>query len=227
MKHSDMSNTILVADDHPVFRYGLVQLIQQYIPEAMIAEAANVNEVRVHLNKQTFDLVLLDLNFPGLQMPEGFQLLRKLADLTAFVVISMTNDPSTVAQVMRSGADGFIGKSVDSKEMALSIQAALDGDIVKVGVSRFDRNNAENANFHTNSIHPALTSMTERQLQVLDGIRRGLSNKQIAQELFISHHTVRIHVSSVLRMLEVHSRASAAAIATSARDVRTHQANTK
>lgn len=198
-----MSCRIIVADDHPLFREAMVNTVRRILPEARLEEAGSLADVlRLASMGETPDTLILDLRFPGLTCIGRLAELRRQLQRTTLIVVSMVDDPQVICAVMAAGVDGFIGKSVSPEAIGAAILAIRDGEVV--------------VDYAPSGLLPQLEApseleqLTHRQQDVLRLIAQGKTNKEIARALDISPFTVRIHVSSLLKTLNVPTRTAAA-----------------
>jgi DNA-binding NarL/FixJ family response regulator len=199
---------VVVVDDHELFRGGLVGLLEergiQVVGEAPLA--ATGIQLVMDLSP---DVVLMDLNMPGMSGIEATQRLTAAAPLVRVVVLTVMANERNVMDVVLAGACGYLLKDAPIDQIVEGIRAAARGEsLISPGIaSQLMRRLREPQN-----VEPALATadLTPRELEVLELLARGMDNPQIAQTLFLSQHTVKNHVSSILVKLQVQNRIQAA-----------------
>ncbi len=203
-----MALRILVVDDHPLFLEALQTAIRSALADVEIVEAVSIASAKAAITaKSRFDLMLLDLSMPGTQGFDGLIELRALFPRLPIVIVSALEDPRIVSEAMACGASGFIFKSVKRAELAEAIQGVLAGGVtLPKGYTPPD---ASRKASRVADIATRLNTLTRQQLRVLQMLRQGKLNKQIAHELDVGETTVKAHVSEILRKLNVASRTQA------------------
>ena len=198
--------SILIADDHPLFRDALASAISGLDIESEVSLAGNFNDaISVLAEGNGPDIVLLDLNMPGSRGLSGLNQLRGQYPACPVVVVSAVEDPNTIRRSLAMGASGYVPKSSSIEEMRNAIRSVLDGDIyVPQGIDLDVEQDAEEA-----ELIDRMQSLTPQQSRVLGMLGEGLLNKQIAYELGVSEATVKAHVSAILLKLGVDSRTQA------------------
>lgn len=198
----------LVVDDHPLFREALQLAVHVAYPEANIVEASSIAAAKKALSSGVaFDLVLLDLTMPGTRGFDGLLELRSLIPKLPIVVVSALEDPRIIHEAMTYGAAGFISKSVRKPELAKAIQDVMNGVVYLP--SGYEPPTVPQGGATSPDLATRLATLTPQQLRVLQMLRQGLLNKQIAHELDVGETTVKAHVSEILRKLHVASRTQA------------------
>ena len=193
---------ILLIDDHPLMRKGMRQILELETDFVVVGEASNGTEGVAQALKLQPDLIILDLNMKGIS---GLDTLRSLRahDVDArVVVLTVSDEQSDILALMDAGVDGYLLKDSDTAELIENIQKAARGEMAL----------SETVRQHLLNRQPEsdpLAQLTDRELDVLQWIATGMSNKQIAAQLFISEETVKVHIRNLLRKLNVHSRVAA------------------
>jgi DNA-binding NarL/FixJ family response regulator len=210
--------TILIADDHPLFRGALRQALGAIMPEACVIEASGLDEVTAAMARERdLDLILLDLTMPGVQGFSGLMYLRAQHPDVPVVIVSATEEALVIRRALDFGASGFIPKSLDAEHIGAAVRAVLAGETWTPP----DVDLATSEDKETGELVRRLARLTPQQVRVLMMLSEGLLNKQIAYELGVSEATVKAHVSAILQKLGVDSRTqaviAAARIGTTAR----------
>jgi DNA-binding NarL/FixJ family response regulator len=204
---------ILVVDDHPLFRDALQSAIAAEFPSTAIVEAASIEAALAVLQSgQDFDLVLLDLAMPGTRGFEGLNQLRSVNPKLPIVIVSAHEDADIIHEAMMCGASGYISKAVRKRELADAIRDVMNG-VVSLPQT-YQQPEPCAVSLADGSGGDPLQSLTPQQARVLQMLRQGLLNKQIAHELGVGETTIKAHVSEILRKLGVASRTQAVIEAT-------------
>ncbi len=204
---------LLIVDDHPVVRDGLAALLRQLGPEVTVLTAEDgsrgLGVVDAHPD---LDLVVLDLAMPG---SDGFATLHEFGRLQPqlpVVVLSSSEDPRDARRALASGALGYIPKSAPARTILAAVQFVLAGNVyVPTLLAQNPASMRDEA--ADDSVRRHVVSLTGRQIDVLRLLREGQSNKEIGRTLGLSEKTVKVHVTALLKALNVANRTQAAAMA--------------
>ena len=198
---------MLIADDHRLFRDG-IKAVMASVPDVdVIGEAATGEDAVAHASELQPDVVLMDLQMPGLNGIEATRQLARSNPNIGIIVLTMFEDDDSVFAAMRAGARGYVLKGADQSELLRAIRAVANGEAL-FGPSIARRLTAFFATSRQALAVP-LPELTDREREILGLIARGLSNTDIAARLVISHKTVRNHISSIFSKLQVADRTHA------------------
>jgi len=202
---------LLVVEDHALVREGLVGLLSQMEEGAEVYESADFETALGLLdNEGDFDLVLLDLALPGIDGFAGLDILRRRYPAMPVAVVSAFDDMPTVTRVINLGASGFIPKALNGERLLHAVREVLAGNIFRPRGQQPSRmDDAIPVPPSSTGVRPEDIGLTERQAQVLCLMVRGLSNRDIAEQLDLSEGTVKIHATAVFKALGVNSRTQA------------------
>ncbi len=202
--------TLLIADDHPLFREALRGVVARVLPGYALREADSAQALYALAEAEPdADLLLLDLNMPG---AHGFSVLvhlRAQHPQLPVVVVSAQEDPAVMRRALDHGAVGFIPKSVDSTTLGDALVRVLDGD----RWAPVAAHGAPAAGADEHDAAQRLRDLTPQQFRVLQMLGEGMLNKQIGYELGVSEATVKAHMTAVLRKLGASNRTQAVLIA--------------
>jgi DNA-binding NarL/FixJ family response regulator len=194
-----MAGTILIADDHPLFRQALAMAAGNVRPDARQVECANLSSALSEaVAADDLILILLDLKMPGAQGYSGIALLHAEKPGVPILVVSSAAAVAAASDALRFGAVGFIGKDADLSVIEQAIRDALSGKAIPA---------PSDAALDPVAAH--IASLTPTQLKVLLGVMQGRLNKQIAFDLGISEATVKAHMTAILKKLDVQNRTQA------------------
>lgn len=202
---------ILLVDDHALFRGGLKFLLQQLDTGLVLDEAGNCTQAIERATARRYDLILLDLNMPGLNRLDALGALRDAAPDAPVVVLSGEGDPAVVRAAIERGAMGFIPKSATPEVLIQALRLVLAHGVY-LPVEVLDAAQAwavPSAASAGSTSGKAPVGLTPRQMDVLRCVIQGKPNKVIARELGVAESTVKVHLSSVLRAFGAHNRTEA------------------
>jgi DNA-binding NarL/FixJ family response regulator len=198
--------TIIIADDHPLFRDALRQAVTCMDGHPEIVEAGDFAAARKAVGDHPdADLMLLDLAMPGVSGFSGLMALRSEFVGLPIVIVSASDDATTIRRALELGASGFISKSSGIEDIRRGIQTVLAGDIATPENYRDGQEQDPDVARLIQRLH----TLTPQQSRVLTMLAEGLLNKQIAYELSVSEATIKAHVSAILLKLDVDSRTQA------------------
>jgi DNA-binding NarL/FixJ family response regulator len=212
---------LLIVDDHPLFRQGLRRMIEEGGDFTVVAEASNGHEAIRQADIYKPDIAMIDVQLPGVTGLNIARILKKQHPSMRIVILSMHIDDDRLFEAVRVGASAFLTKDMDAPELIRALeQVAMGEQIINVAVlSRPDLARRVLTEFRhlTGEGGPSERPLSNRQrlplsvreIEVLDCVAQGLSNKEIADALYITEQTVKNHMTSVLRKLSVDDRVQA------------------
>jgi DNA-binding NarL/FixJ family response regulator len=192
------AHSILVIDDHAMFRCGLRMVLQANMPKADIVEAASLDEA-TRTGPHDPTLILLDIELQGLNGLECIAVLKSKWPQTPIIMLSSHANPTMVRQAVARGAAAFVAKADSATLLMAAITQVLHRTPAAMSLS--------------DDSPKQVVRLTPRQLEVLDLLSQGMPNKTIGRRLGLSENTVRGHVQALLDVLQVSSRSEAAFVA--------------
>lgn len=201
-------SSVVIIDDHPLFRKGMRQLLELEPSLEVIAEASNGEEgVQLVLQHEP-DLVLLDLNMKGMGGLRTLEAIKRHRPETRVVILTVSDTSDDLIGTIRSGANGYLLKDMEPEEMLVCVKDAVLGKTV---ISAELTGQLANALHHESTTkNRSVKELTDREMQILRAVADGKSNKLIARDLDITEGTVKVHVKNLLHKLNFHSRVEAA-----------------
>ncbi|MCP5364708.1 MAG: response regulator transcription factor [Hyphomicrobiales bacterium] len=201
---------VLIADDHPLFRAALREVVETKFTDYEILEAGTLAEAQDCLSESEMvdvDLILLDLQMPGCSGFSGLVKLRNAAPSVPIVIVSATASNDVIREAIVYGASGFIPKSFSKDEMARAMKRILSGDLFLPSYA--SQPDETKPPMLAADAQDRLATLTPGEMRVLELLAKGQPNKIIAFELGIRESTVKAHITAILRKLRVHSRTQA------------------
>ncbi|MCI7719131.1 response regulator [[Pasteurella] aerogenes] len=193
---------VIIIDDHPLMRRGIRQLLELQSAFDVVGDAGSGTE-GIDLALQTSpDLVILDLNMKGLSGLDTLKALRAEGVDARIVILTVSDAKNDIFTLVDAGADGYLLKDSEPDTLLLQLQRIAQGEVIL-------SDSIKDLLLEKRPAEDPMKLLTDREMDVLRLIATGLSNKQIAAQLFISEETVKVHIRNLLRKLNVHSRVAA------------------
>ncbi len=202
---------VVVADDHALFRRGLEMVLQSEPDIEVVAEANDGNEVVAVAEQHMPDLVLMDVRMPGRGGIDAARAIKDAVPHTKILMLTISDEEEDLYDAIKAGANGYLLKEIPIDEVADAIRSVAAGQslISPSMASKLLTEFATMARKDAEKPQLAAPRLTDREMEVLTQVAQGLSNRDIARELFISENTVKNHVRNILEKLQLHSRMEA------------------
>lgn len=193
---------VMLVDDHPLMRRGINQLLSLEDEFDVVAEASNGTDAIALAHEVEPDMILLDLNMKGMSGLDTLKALRTDGSSATIVILTVSDSAADIEAIVRAGADGYLLKDTEPDQLVELLKEAVHGnkaysDVVAAYLR--DRQDQQDV----------FDLLTDREAQILGEVAKGYRNKQIADRLFISESTVKVHMKSLLKKLRVPSRTAA------------------
>jgi|TARA_B100000902_G_scaffold267829_1_gene253895 two-component system nitrate/nitrite response regulator NarL len=207
-----MKLKVIIIDDHTLFREGLQRLLVRHDID-VTASVSNGEDGYKAIEKNTPDIVLLDLRMPNVSGIEVLKNIRQTRKNLPVVMLTTSDDEKDLIDALRNGASGYLLKDMEPDDLVVALKDVLKGETIVAPnlvqiLAKFHQGDDTEIN-----INNLINTLTPRESEILELLAEGQSNKLIAKNLGISDGTVKLHVKSILRKLEIHSRVEAAVIA--------------
>jgi DNA-binding NarL/FixJ family response regulator len=202
---------VLIADDQALFRRGLYVVLGTEDHIDVVAEAENGEEAIAKVTEFAPDVVLMDVRMPRINGIEAARRIRDLSPSTKILMLTVSDEEDDLYEAIKAGANGYLLKEISVEEVAEAIRAVVQGQSLispSMASKLLSEFNSLAKKAEERQQYPAPT-LTSRELEVLKLVAKGMSNREIADGLFISENTVKNHVRNILEKLHLHSRMEA------------------
>jgi DNA-binding NarL/FixJ family response regulator len=209
---------VLIADDHALFRRGLEMVLDEEEDIDLVGQASDGAEAVIRAGEALPDVVLMDIRMPKTSGIEAARAMKEAAPSARIVMLTISDEEEDLFEAIRSGASGYLLKDIPLDEVADAVRAVYGGQSLinpsmagKLLTEFATLGRRDQEEEHKQQV-PA-PKLTDREMEVLKLVARGMNNRDIAKELFISENTVKNHVRNILEKLQIHSRMEAVMIA--------------
>ena len=203
---------MLVCDDHDLFRKGLRMVLEAEEDIVVVAEAADGEQAVARVEDLAPDVVLMDVRMPRMGGIDATRIIRQLFPTTRIIVLTVSDEEDDLYGAVKAGANGYLLKEISIEEVADAIRAVVQGQSLispSMASKLLTEFNTLVKRAEEKQQFPA-PRLTERELEVLKLVAQGMSNREIAEDLYISENTVKNHVRNILDKLQMKSRMEAA-----------------
>ncbi len=204
----DHPQTLLVIDDHPLFRKAVLQLVDMAGDFTVVGEASNGPDGMELAQKLQPDMILLDMNMKPMNGIEVLKVIKSWGMDSRVVMLTVSDEASDLVAALRAGADGYLLKEMEPEDLLAKLKEAAAGQVTLS--ERLTRLLAHSLREENRPRDPDQAGLTEQESRILEHIAQCKSNKLIARELGIAEGTVKVHVKHLLRKLNLRSRVEAA-----------------
>ena len=209
---------VMIADDHALFRRGLEMVLQGEPGLDLVGEVSDGAEAVQLAGEVVFDVVLMDIRMPKISGIKACRTIKEVAPSAKIVMLTISDEEEDLFEAIRAGASGYLLKDIPLDEVAEAVRSvhggqslinpSMAGKLLSEFATLAKRDSEEER-----AQHVAPPKLTDREMEVLKLVARGMNNRDIAKELFISENTVKNHVRNILEKLQIHSRMEAVMIA--------------
>jgi DNA-binding NarL/FixJ family response regulator len=207
------STRVVIADDHPLMLTATSQVFDDANGFEVVGKATTGHQVEPLVSRTRPNVVLLDLQLPGLDGLACLALLRERHPKIPVVIFSGRDDRETIEAALRGGAIAYIKKSIDPRDLASVVRQALEGNVYYTTAQMSRETVARVARENSHEQIRRDLGLTPREAEILSAVARGLSNQAVGRELFLSDQTVKFHLHKIYRKLRVANRTQATTVA--------------
>jgi len=200
---------VLICDDHALFRRGLIMVLESEDGIEVVAEAEDGEDAIRKAEEVAPDVVLMDVRMPRMSGIEATSAIAEAVPTAKILMLTVSDEEEDLYEAVKAGATGYLLKEISIEEVANAIRAVVTGQSL-ISPSMASKLLSEFNNLAKQAQQKVLVpKLTDRELQVLKLVAQGMSNREVAEELFISENTVKNHVRNILEKLHLHSRMEA------------------